>query len=358
MKKSIITVLAFTFMCLLFTNCVENSTSPDSNALDINQPDYGTSVPVIFEPNNLTSKAPKMGVWEALPDIPTEIEGGYCGVVDDFIMIACGFGGGDKTYIYDLVTKTWTSGADAPGFSSEGASATKNGLVYCVGGGAGNIFWTYDPVGDAWDDTLMQMPTSRGGLGVAIVDDYLYAIGGRPGAAGPKSAPPMSTVERYNILSDSWTTVASLPSARSDLSAIKIGGKIYVIGGFDAGGNPLNNVDVYDPNTDMWSTSPSDMPTARGGLYAVGSRGATIYAIGGWDGLEPFNVGAGSIGTIVESYKVSQDKWTISDKFSYMPTARGEACVVSTGGLIYLIGGSQPAFGNNVSSFESFNPNK
>ena len=41
----------------------------------------------------------------------------------------------------------------------------------------------------------------------------------------------LATVERYDIASGVWTTVAPLPSARSNLAAAAVGGKIYVFGG-------------------------------------------------------------------------------------------------------------------------------
>jgi len=361
MKKSIISVFAIVFACLLFTSCQNKNDIPDSNQLEIQKTEYERFVPEIFEPVEvyLKNPNPKMGEWEILPNLPERTEGGYYGNVENFLMIACGVGGGNNTYVYNLDLGTWATMATAPGVSSEGASATKNGIIYCVGGqSGGNILWAYDLLADTWNSSLQQLPTQRAGLGVAIVDDYLYAIGGRANNGGPISSAPYNTVERYDILNDQWTTVASLPSNRSDLAAMAVGGKIYVLGGFDSSGNPLDDVDVYDPDTDTWSTSPADMPTARGGLYGAGVKGGTIYAIGGWDGIYPFNTAPGSVGTIVEAYKVSLDTWTSSSNFNPMPTAKGEAAVVSKGGSIYFMGGSKPAYGLNIDSFEKFSPSK
>jgi N-acetylneuraminic acid mutarotase len=130
-----------------------------------------------------------------------------------------------------------------------------------------------------------------------------------------------------------------------------VGGKIYVFGGFDTNGVVLSDVDVYDPTTDTWSTTPADLPTARAGLYAVATKGGTVYVIGGWDGIFPFNTG---IGATVEAYQVSKDMWTTA--LPPMPTARAETGAADHGGKIYIVGGAQPGFGASVDANEVYKP--
>jgi N-acetylneuraminic acid mutarotase len=194
------------------------------------------------------------------------------------------------------------------------------------------------------------MPTGRAALAAAIVGNAIYAIGGRSFTGGPCSgfgAAELGTVERYDISTDTWTTVAPLPSPRSDLAAATIGGKIYVFGGCRGSFNILSDVDVYDPATDTWSTLPTDMPTARAGMYAVGTKGGTVYVIGGWDGIG-FGLNTN------EAYKVSQDQWATG--LPPMPTARAETGAASHGGRIYIVGGARPGFGASVDANEVFKP--
>src|SRR5712692_6825588 len=62
-----------------------------------------------------------------------------------------------------------------------------------------------------------------------------------------------------------WTTAASMPTARYGLAAATSSdGRIYAIGGFDGASYP-SVVQVYDPTTSTW-TSGAPMPTARIGL--------------------------------------------------------------------------------------------
>ena len=300
--------------------------------------------------------------WAALTPVPSVlgppiggVEGMSVAGVGNQIIAALGFdnGAGDTstTRIYDIASDTWFFGSPAPGVSSEGAGVSHGGLFYSLGGrfiGPRADLWSYDPVLNAWNAGLTPMPTARAGLAVAVVGNSIFAIGGRVGTGGPCSGGALATVERYDIAFNMWTPVASLPSARSDLAAAVVGHRIYVFGGCTAGpGTIVNDVDVYDPVTDTWSTAPTDMPTARAAMYSVAGKGGTVYVIGGWDGIT-----SGS--STNEAYKVSQDVWMAG--LLPMPTNRAEAGAVGHGGRIYILGGAQPGFGASVGANEVFKP--
>jgi len=299
--------------------------------------------------------ASAQGTWTSLAPVPSVgsgVEGMQVGHVGNDIIAAFGFdpGVGDTvtTRIYDIASNTWTTGSDGPlPGRSEGAAVTHDGNLYAVGGRGGVVVLTnldrYTPAADTWA-SLAPMPTARAGLGVARVGEAIYAIGGRTIPGGPCTGGELATVERFDIASGTWTTVAPLPSARSDLAAKTNGGKIYVFGGC-AGGVFLGNVDVYDPVTDTWSTGPADLPTPRAAKYAVGKRGVTIFVIGGYAGGAALGVN--------EAYKVSRDTWST---WAPMITSRAEMGVASHGGRIYTVGGGLPAFGNSTDENEVFKP--
>ncbi len=307
--------------------------------------------------------------WVSLAPVPSVggpgvggVEGMSVASVGNKIIAALGFDSfvadTSTTRIYDIASGIWAFGSPAPpafqgdtGTSSEGAGVAHGGLFYTVGGriigGMPRLdIMSYHPPTDTWT-VLSPMTTGRAGLAVAVEGDSIYAIGGRTGTGGPGSGGALASVERYDIAFDTWTPVAPLLSARSDLAAATVGGKIYVFGGIDAAGMFLADVDVYDPVTDTWSPLPTDMPTARAAFYAVAKKGGTVYAIGGWDGM-----GIGL--TTNESYKVSNDLWTVG--LLPMPTPRAEAGAIGHGGRIYIVGGAQPAFGASVDAHEVFKP--
>lgn len=292
-----------------------------------------------------------LGTWTTRAPLPAPTEGMCVDSIGNKIYAAYGYSGGDTNLlrIYDISTDTWSSGPAAPGPTrSEGAGIQQADFLYCIGGrsnAVGSVIADVDrfePSSNTWA-SVKDMPTARAGLGLASVGNKIYAIGGRTGTT-PCSGTPLSTVERYDPTTDSWTTVAPLLSPRSDLAATEVGGKIYVFGGCT--GTPaavLNTVDVYDPTTNTWSKTPADMPTARASMYAVGARGNTVYVFGGQVGGVQLNVN--------EAYKVSSDTWSADTP---MLTPRAEMGAASHGGLIYAVGGG--FFGVSTNATESFKP--
>jgi hypothetical protein len=293
------------------------------------------------------------GPWQMLAPVPANgrgVEGMSVACLGNQIIAALGYDGFNTatTRIYDIDTDTWSFGADAPGASAEGVGLAHGGLFYNVGGreAAANALWSYDPTTDMWNAGLAPMPTARQGLAAAVVGNAIYAIGGRE-VGGPNGPGKLDAVERYDIDTDTWTSVAPLPAPRSDMAAATVGNKVYVFGGFDARGNVLNDVDMYDPVKDTWTTGFAPMPTARGAMYGVATKGGEVYVIGGWDGI-------GNGLATNEAYKVAQDTWTAG--LPLMPTARAEAGACGHGGRIYIVGGATPGFGASVDANEVFKP--
>jgi uncharacterized protein (TIGR03437 family) len=76
-----------------------------------------------------------------------------------------------------------------------------------------------------------------------------------------------------------WTTLAPVPSIRQEISTAVLDGKIYVIAGFNSSGGNTNNVEVYDPQTNTWS-SAANLPIATNHNAAAVAAGK-LYAFGG-----------------------------------------------------------------------------
>lgn len=296
----------------------------------------------------------KPGTWTELAPVPHTgpfgVEGMSTAVVGDRIIAALGFDAGDtnKTRIYDIASNTWSFGANAPGISSEGAGVSHGGLFYTAGGRFGAVrkdLWSYNPASDTWT-VLASMSQGRAGLALAVVGNAIFAIGGRTSPGGPCTGGPLASVERYDIDTNTWTTVAPMPFALSDRAAATVGGKIFVFGGCSGFFTFVSDVDVYDPVTDTWSTAPKDMPSPRAAFYGVATKGDAVFVIGGWNGVIP------GLKTN-EAYHVAKDSWTTETP---MPVGRAEAGAAGHGGRIYVVGGAKPGFGNSVPNNEVFKP--
>src|SRR5260370_727262 len=249
------------------------------------------------------------GTWTSLETVSASAtEGMTVGGVGQIIVGAYGFSGGytNQTRLYNINTDSWSAGAAAPVPASAGAASgetTHGGFLYVIGGenstGVLSDLQRYDPVLDAWTP-LSPMNAARAGAAAAVIDDGIFVIGGRQSTSGPCSGGPyLTTVEKYDIDTDTWSPVAQLPSARSDLAAVAHGGKIYVFGGCSDTG-VTKEVDMYDPQTNTWTTGLASMPTARASLVA-GHSGDNVYAIGGTDGVSASNAN--------EVYDVAHNSW-------------------------------------------------
>jgi N-acetylneuraminic acid mutarotase len=118
------------------------------------------------------------------------------------------------------------------------------------------------------------MPTARQHMASSVVDEKLYVIGGRP--TGKSSN--LNVNEVFDPKSNSWTTLAPMPTERGGIAAAAVNGEIYVFGG-ESPDTTFNAVEKYSPQKNVW-TADVPMPTPRHGLAAV-SVGNNIFVIGG-----------------------------------------------------------------------------
>ena len=171
--------------------------------------------------------------------------------------------------------------------------------------------------------SVASMPTARYGLAAVEVNGKIYAIGGN----GDNQ--PLNTVEEYNPVTNIWRKVAEMPTARYGLAAVEANGKIYAIGG-NGDNQPLNTVEEYNPVTNIWR-KVAEMPTARHGLAATEANGK-IYAIGGDNGTSYLNA--------VEEYNPATNTWR---KVAEIP-ARAYLAAAEVNGKIYAIGGIEEGY--------------
>ena len=180
---------------------------------------------------------------------------------------------------------------------------------------------------DSWVSKA-QMPTARGYLGVSVVDEKIYAIGG---------SGPIGVNEEYDPATDTWTTKASMPNPQQSFAMTVYQGKIYCIGGMPAGFSGASGANrVYDPETDSWETKAS-MPIGRYGLQAqvVNDK---IYLIGGRR-LLGYNLGFEEL-NVTEVYDPASDTWSTA---SSMPNSAGYVSSM-VDDKIFVIGSSTQTY--------------
>lgn len=174
---------------------------------------------------------------------------------------------------------------------------------------------------------MAPMPTARVNLGAAVVNGKIYAIG------GINTNGYVGTNEEYDPATNTWTEKTPMPTPTCAFGVAVYQNKIYCIGGVDGvndNGEIFSNATVvYDPATDTWETK-TPMPTATGSMQAnvVGDK---IYVIGGvtddW----------GPISSATEIYDPTTDTWTTG---ASIPTAVAYYASAVVNDKIYVISGT------------------
>ena len=191
--------------------------------------------------------------------------------------------------IYNAVTgaQTGHEATEVARWKSNGVG-TIGGKLYSSGGFNTNDFtegpsrraWSYDPA--AGQVTLIaEMPKGTAEGVTGAFDGKLYVLPGRCNANYPQPGSclqePIRRLYRYNPATNKWAARSSAPHYHRLGAGGFIGGKFYVVGGFN-GSQPVADLDVYDPATDTWTTR-APIPTAG---RAIGTaRQAKLYIIAG-----------------------------------------------------------------------------
>ena len=121
----------------------------------------------------------------------------------------------------------------------------------------------------------------------------------------------------------SWSTLASMPLARQEVSSAALDGKIYVIAGFNPGGGSTSDVQVYDPKINSWKPAKSlPIVNDHNGAAVAGGR---LYSFGG-------------VSNRTFVYNPAADSWT---EVAPMRFEHGNAAAVSViDNRIYVAGGT------------------
>ena len=184
----------------------------------------------------------------------------------------------------------------------------------------------------SWTQGAVVLQGRYAGRGVTWIDatniSWLYFLGGDMDGSGNG----ITRVDKYNINTNVWTNVASMPNTLANFSATRLKDSIYTVGGL------VNTyftsetaiVQKYDINANSWTTRAS-LPIVTGWPESVGYQDSLIYCLGGM-------ISGGTTGTnAVWLYSCRTNTWRAATS---LPTNRmGGACAM-VGDTIVYVGGS------------------
>jgi N-acetylneuraminic acid mutarotase len=279
------------------------------------------------------------GSWKALHPASLRRTEVAAARVGRFVYVVGGFearasGTTSAVERYDIRRDRWRRVRGMPVGLNHAAAAAYRGKVYVLGGytGQGDLkgevstLYRYDPVSDRWS-RLPSAPTRRAALAVGVIAGKLYAAGGADTAHGA-----LKTLEIFDFKRRRWARGPDMGVAREHLAGAVSGGTFYVLAGRAAGQGNFKIVERYRPSERRWERLP-DMNKPRGGIAAT-TVGRRIVVFGGEE----------QSGTIkeVELYDPRRRRWL---RLPDMATPRHGLGGVSLGSRVFAIeGGPKPGF--------------
>jgi N-acetylneuraminic acid mutarotase len=222
-----------------------------------------------------------------------------------------------------------------------GCGAVILGLLGACGGGGS----TAEPAAPApalpagWT-RLADLPSGVAKFGVAALGGKLYVVGGYD---------TRHTVMVYDIASNSWSSGPPLPRGTDNVAALATdtpSARLYALGG-EAG----TAVQVFDPATQAWNAGP-----ALGGVRfasAAAVLGQRLHLVGGWNAN---NSASASLATQTV-FDIATQAWAAA---APLATARNAAAAAVIDDRLYVVGGRAPGIRasdqSSLGSMEIYNP--
>lgn len=255
----------------------------------------------------------------------------------------------------DLVG-TWTLGANVlqPRYAGRGVTYTRNDTswLYFIGGdpnGSGNGIKRTDKYNintNTWT-TVDTMTITLANFSATRLKDSIYTVGGMVSTYFTSAT---NIVQKYDIKAGTWTTRASLPMPLGWPESVGYQDSlIYCIGGMANGtSNATNTVYLYNCYTNSWR-SATNLPVARCGGVCALAGDTIVYACGtsaGWNGFSDHVVYRG----VISQSNRSTITWTTGFSHPGNCTYRINGAAWGCKGII-IAGGSPLGWGNSTECY-------
>jgi N-acetylneuraminic acid mutarotase len=177
-------------------------------------------------------------------------------------------------------------------------------------------------------------PTRRQGFRVTTIGSKIYLFGGRDGISY------MQDLHVFDTEANAWSEIISFtgsaPPGRLNHTATVIGEKIYIFAGIGVGGTDLQDLHVYDTETNSWtqvSGFTGTVPPVRAGHSAATINGK-LYIFGGINYLDYVDRND------LHVYDPVANSWTLIEGYTGSPPSERylhSASVID--GKLYIFGG-------------------
>lgn len=183
--------------------------------------------------------------------------------------------------IFNPLTKEWSLGAKPPIELHHFQPVVYQDKVYIIGAMTGKYpaetpvekIIIYNTLNDSWEEgDLIPSGRLRGSTGNVIKNEIIYVS---CGISNGHISGHKTWLDSYNLKTGEWKVLADAPRARDHFQAVEHKGNIYVLAGRRSKApkqtftDTEGKVDVYDINSNSWSTVAAEIPTQRAGNMAM-----------------------------------------------------------------------------------------
>ena len=197
-----------------------------------------------------------------------------------------------RVFTYDPATDTpallgsddWPG--DAAGTILPGGFTVANNKLYILGGfninvASTNEIWEFDPNAAAGSRWAQKVNTPEGIMyaPTCTINGIIYV-----GGASDFQGTVVDTTNSFSFdpVANTIGTIAAIPRATGETRGLNFNGQMYVMGGGRVAPNPSNEVDIYDPGTNIWTTG-DPFTTARRNFPTDTDGTTRIFLSGGYD---------------------------------------------------------------------------
>jgi hypothetical protein len=200
---------------------------------------------------------PSLDTWSAAPALPDPRFAHCACAVGDAMFLLGGIEGIDNlipvssVLRFDSRVQTWSEMAPMPAKRDNAGACVVGNNIFVFGGCdddkiATSTTYCFSTETDTWA-TLAPMPKAMCSQRVCALEGLIYVMGGRDSEGVVRTS-----VHRFDPVADSWSAMASMSVVRSGFEAFVLDGGIHAVGGFD-GESRVTSMERYCVVSDSWS---------------------------------------------------------------------------------------------------------
>lgn len=187
--------------------------------------------------------------------------------------------------------------------------------------------------------SLADMQTGRSEISAAQIESHIYVAG------GIGFMRTLDSCERYDIVSNTWSTCPNLPYPLHHVALASNGSNVFAAGGY------INLGFTHDPKPRLWRLDEiverwvevAALPTQLG-EHSMFSHGGDLYLVGGRTSKGDSNA--------LWKYNETRKQWK---QLANMPTPRHSFSIVIVDDELWVMGGRSAALGRAIDRTEKYN---